>query len=314
MSYRRVLVPLEKIEAVTPLMMQIKGLFAGKKVHFDAMRANVLTEPHLPVPLITSWPMVGGFSSLSMIDHSSAPELKNYFERYKVEVEAQRKHFREAFTKACSMLEIDVVNHGKPSSSPISASWVARQQNDDADFGDDIVEQSRFSDLTIAARPTERDDIWLSVVVSNILFDAAQPLLLLPVHNNTRNFDGFPKKVGIAWNGSNESSQAVQHAMPFIEAAEEVIIFTATGKKTSEASADNLVYWLERHDIKPKTVLFEQSSVSSVGETILDECQKHNVEFLISGAYSHSRLRSFILGGVTTYLLTNSSIPLFMSH
>ncbi len=314
MNYRRVLVPLEKLEAITPLMMQIKGLFAGKNVHLDAMRANVFNEPHLPVPLITSWPMVGGFSSLSMIDHSSAPELKNYFERYKSEVETQRKHFREAFTKACDMLEIELIPHGEQASSPISGSWIVRQQNDDTAFGDDIIEQSRFSDLTIAARPVERDDIWLSVVVSNILFDAAQPLLLLPVQQNATNFDGFPKKVGIAWNGSNESSHAVQRAMPFIEAAEEVVIFTSTSKKTLGSVVDNLIYWLKKHDAKTEKVVFEKSNVSSVGETILNECENHGVEFLISGAYSHSRLRSFILGGVTTHLLTNSNIPLFMSH
>ncbi len=314
MNYRRILVPLEKTEAITPLMMQIKGLFAGKHVHLDAVRANVFVEPHLPVPLITSWPMVGGFSSLSMIDHSSAPELKNYFERYKSEIESQRKHFREAFTKACDMLEIELTQHGTKAPGSISASWIARESNDDSAFGDDIIEQSRFSDLTIAARPVERDDIWLSVVVSNILFDAAQALLLLPVRQNTKNFDGFPKKVGIAWNGSNESSHAVQRAMPFIEAAQEVVILTSTSKKTPEETADNLAYWLSKHDVKTQKIAFEQSNVSSVGEVILDECEKHNVEFLISGAYSHSRLRSFILGGVTTYLLTNSSIPLFMSH
>jgi nucleotide-binding universal stress UspA family protein len=36
--------------------------------------------------------------------------------------------------------------------------------------------------------------------------------------------------------------------------------------------------------------------------------------FMIMGGYGHSRLREFILGGVTRTVLSSSTIPVLMSH
>jgi nucleotide-binding universal stress UspA family protein len=37
-------------------------------------------------------------------------------------------------------------------------------------------------------------------------------------------------------------------------------------------------------------------------------------DFMVMGGYGHSRLREFILGGVTRTVLTSSTIPVLMSH
>ena len=37
-------------------------------------------------------------------------------------------------------------------------------------------------------------------------------------------------------------------------------------------------------------------------------------EFLVMGGYGHSRLREFILGGVTRTILQTMPIPVLMSH
>jgi nucleotide-binding universal stress UspA family protein len=37
-------------------------------------------------------------------------------------------------------------------------------------------------------------------------------------------------------------------------------------------------------------------------------------DLLIKGAYTQSRLRQFIFGGTTRYILSNATIPVLMAH
>ncbi|MBX3509704.1 MAG: universal stress protein [Hyphomonadaceae bacterium] len=52
----------------------------------------------------------------------------------------------------------------------------------------------------------------------------------------------------------------------------------------------------------------------SIGRTILDEAQDRRADVLVMGAYGHSRLKEFVLGGATKEILNTSRMPLFMSH
>ena len=35
---------------------------------------------------------------------------------------------------------------------------------------------------------------------------------------------------------------------------------------------------------------------------------------MVMGAYGHSRIRQFLLGGVTRHVLANATIPVLMAH
>ena len=37
-------------------------------------------------------------------------------------------------------------------------------------------------------------------------------------------------------------------------------------------------------------------------------------DLLVMGAYTHSRMRQLILGGVTRHVLAEATVPLFMAH
>jgi nucleotide-binding universal stress UspA family protein len=51
-----------------------------------------------------------------------------------------------------------------------------------------------------------------------------------------------------------------------------------------------------------------------VGEVLLEEAGRVNADLVVAGAYSHSRLRELILGGVTRHVLQNAAIPVLMAH
>ena len=56
------------------------------------------------------------------------------------------------------------------------------------------------------------------------------------------------------------------------------------------------------------------SADRSIGETLLAEVAGLDADFLVMGAYSHSRLRELVLGGVTRHVLAAAEIPILMAR
>ena len=52
----------------------------------------------------------------------------------------------------------------------------------------------------------------------------------------------------------------------------------------------------------------------SVGAGLLGAAREFGSDLLSMGAYSHSRLRQLILGGVTRHILENADLPVLMSR
>ena len=51
-----------------------------------------------------------------------------------------------------------------------------------------------------------------------------------------------------------------------------------------------------------------------VGAGLLEMCAAHDIDLLVMGAYTHSRLMQIIFGGVTRHVIDNAQIPVLMSH
>jgi len=54
--------------------------------------------------------------------------------------------------------------------------------------------------------------------------------------------------------------------------------------------------------------------VADVAETLRAQVGLFRADMLVMGAYRHSRLQEWFLGGVTRSLLTRSPVPLFLAH
>ena len=51
-----------------------------------------------------------------------------------------------------------------------------------------------------------------------------------------------------------------------------------------------------------------------VAETLRTQVSLFRADMLVMGAYRHSRLQEWFLGGVTQSLLSRSPVPLFLAH
>ncbi len=189
--------------------------------------------------------------------------------------------------------------------SGASVAWLKEHGRED----EVIAWRGRLSDLIVVGRPGDSDDVLTPMVLNAAIFETGRPVMVVPPKSKSLT----RKRVAISWNGSQQSARAVSSAIKILEQAEAVMVLTADSFRTSGARGPELAAYLEWHGIKPDTKIFE-APAGSVGPKLLQECTSFGADLLVTGAYTHSRMRQFILGGVTKHVLGHAQIPMLMAH
>ncbi|MCC6611087.1 MAG: universal stress protein [Burkholderiales bacterium] len=150
--------------------------------------------------------------------------------------------------------------------------------------------------------------------IQSVIFAAGRPILLVP-------YIGGIKTLGttvlIAWNASQEATRAVTDALPLLKRASKVIVMVvrprSDAKRYGDVPGADIAAYLARHGVKVE-VSTEEGEGIEVGELMLSRVADLNVDLVVMGAYSHSRLRELILGGATRTILESMTVPVLMSH
>jgi nucleotide-binding universal stress UspA family protein len=101
--------------------------------------------------------------------------------------------------------------------------------------------------------------------------------------------------------------------MAYIVAAESVTVYTCRRYEHAEPTPSDLVKYLGWHGVKARVRTMDAHD-PHVGEALLAAAAEDDVNLLVVGAYSRSRLRELILGGVTEHVMTSAEVPVFMVH
>ena len=122
------------------------------------------------------------------------------------------------------------------------------------------------------------------------------------------------RNIAIAWNGSAEAGRAVAVALPLLARAGSVTILSvAEDDRTRELPAGELSAYLAWHGITARSRTLP-GATSHAGEALMAECRDVGADLLVMGAYTHSRLRQLILGGVTRHVLHHAALACLMCH
>ncbi len=147
------------------------------------------------------------------------------------------------------------------------------------------------------------------VLMEAALMETSSAVLLAP-----SNIDTPPiKSVAIAWNNSLEATRAVMHAMPILTNAETVTVLAGIGNQVSLEDVDVFVASLRWHGVDAKSQVFTAEGVI-LSDRLQVEAQAAGAQLLVLGAYSHSRLREFVMGGVTDDIVQAARMPVLMVH
>jgi nucleotide-binding universal stress UspA family protein len=287
--------------AIRKLLLPLTGTAAGEAALSTAlMIARIwdahVTALHVRVDSRDVAPLAGEGLSGAMIEEMMAATERESNER----AHAVRAMFdRFVAHHDVSIAEPHGSNRG-PSAS--FASVTGREE-------DLVAQQARLADLTVVPHPEAGEDVSSSDALHAVLFDSGRPVLLSP--------QTAPATIGtricLGWNGTAESASAVAGALPWLERAQAVRILSAEGYQRRGPGAPELASYLALHDVHADIMMFKPIN-GVVGAGLLAAAREFGCDMLAMGAYSHSRLRQLILGGVTRHVLENATLPVMMNR
>jgi nucleotide-binding universal stress UspA family protein len=173
-----------------------------------------------------------------------------------------------------------------------------------------VARRGRLVDMIVVAQPTAGGNVVPTVSFEAALLDTGRPVLAVPTASGTLARLGEGPAV-IAWNGSIEAARAIWAALPFLATTERVgILSVVEGGKAADAS--HVLSYLGWHGVKAQ--VFTPAVSGPAGIQILSEAERQQAGLLIMGAYTRSRLRRMVFGGVTEHVLANARLPVLMVH
>jgi nucleotide-binding universal stress UspA family protein len=171
---------------------------------------------------------------------------------------------------------------------------------------------ARRFDLSIVGQAEPETSAVEDVIAEAALFESGRPVIVVPyIQKEPLKLD----QVMVCWDGSRAAARAIGDAVPLLtrsKRVEIVIVANEPGKKDEIAGADIGAH-LARHGLNVevrRTVLGD----IDVADVLLSHAADSGSDFIVMGGYGHSRLREFVLGGVTRSIFRSMTAPVLMSH
>ena len=179
---------------------------------------------------------------------------------------------------------------------------------------DAVVSRGRCSDLIVLGQTDT------GAPVNGVAFDfpqqvllhAGPPVLVVPY---TGAFASLGERVLIGWKDTREAARALRDAIPLLRDARHVSLVEIGPVRTDAAGGDSLAAaaaWVDSHLIPFDA--HREIELADVGAQLLSRASDLDVDLIVCGGYGHSRLREWVLGGVTRHLLGHMTVPTLLSH
>lgn len=178
----------------------------------------------------------------------------------------------------------------------------------------DIVSlHARYADLVILGQPEPEPPRDVdSHLAENVILSSGRPALVVPYIGAGKSLG---RRVLVAWDAGREAARAVNDALPFLRRADKVSILVISphkGDHGPEPGADIALH-LARHGVRAEAQHLAADDLS-VGNALLSRLADLDIDLLVMGAYGHSRLREWVLGGATREIFQQMTVPVLMSH
>lgn len=171
-----------------------------------------------------------------------------------------------------------------------------------------MTEFARSFDLIVTGAHTVStdDDAHLSANPDMLALQSGRPVIVVPDGYES---EGLASRALVAWDGKRSAARAIGDALVGLTGKVSVTLLSVN---TTPKNTDQLVRNMQRHGIE--IVARTVNRKGSIAETILREAEKDDARLVVMGAFEHSKFSHDLFGGVTTDVIYNSKVPIFMAH
>lgn len=176
---------------------------------------------------------------------------------------------------------------------------------------------ARYCDLIVMSK-VETDDALssLPILAKSVIMAAGRPVLMIP--SSAGNLASIGQRILFCWDHRREAARAFSDAAPLLRVCSALVILRID-PDNNELQAKNIEprdfasYCLALGYPEPKEVTVLSNDIG-VGNTILNSATDHGSDLIVMGAYGHSRMREWIMGGASRTLLSSMTVPVLLSR
>lgn len=181
-----------------------------------------------------------------------------------------------------------------------------------AGAGEQLARIARRFDLAVVGQAEPESSAVEEVIAEATLFGSGRPMIVVPYIQKA------PFKLDnamVCWDGSRPAARAIADAMPLLAKAQrvEIVIITNERGKQDEIEGADMGQHLARHGLKVDVHRIAGGNID-VADALLSHAADSGADFMVMGGFGHSRLREFVLGGVTHSILRAMTLPVLMAH
>jgi nucleotide-binding universal stress UspA family protein len=172
---------------------------------------------------------------------------------------------------------------------------------------------ARRFDLAIVMQSDFDRGFGNDILIEAALFESGRPIIVVPYIQK----DGVSlERIVCCWDGSRAAARAINDALPLLKKARAVELFIVADQK---AGSDRKILGIDigrhlaRHGVEVEIETLPGAGIE-VANAILSHAADCSANLIVMGGYGHSRLREFMLGGVTHAMLSTMTVPVLMSH
>jgi nucleotide-binding universal stress UspA family protein len=176
-----------------------------------------------------------------------------------------------------------------------------------------IAHHARSADLIVTGVDRNKSllDSSRHLYMSDLVLQVGRPVFIIPASVDKLDLD----RVVVGWKDTRETRRAIVDALPVLKKAAQVTIVEIAAESELASARVRLldvVAWLRRHGVAAEFLAMTSIGDDAAQLAAITEEQGANV--VVAGAYGHSRLREWALGGVTRDLLLSAERCALLSH
>ncbi|MDR3517623.1 MAG: universal stress protein [Azospirillaceae bacterium] len=175
---------------------------------------------------------------------------------------------------------------------------------------------ARYADLTIVGQhePGDHNDPTPEDLAEQVILNSGHPVLVLPYAGT---FTEIGSRTIVAWNASREAARAVADALPFLTAANQVVVLALRPSGSDETDATlptvDIGDWLRCHGITARVDQFPAGSIGTAN-TLLAQSFDEGANLMVMGAYGNYSFPLRYRGSNTRQILREMTLPVLFSH